>query len=353
MPSKQHLAMRLRLAVCLTLGLASLSSAVFAAGGNADALKAIELCKQGKEREALPFFENALRKAPADEQLFYNRALAYQTLGETDKSIRDFSSCLRLSPLNAKVYYKRALAYLARKDYSRAKRDLDRVIVIDGKNHDAFLSRGNLFFEVDQYQNALKDFDKSIELSPSPQAFMLKGNAELRLGLYQQAAFEYGEAIKLDPKATKALFERALLFLCQEKYPIAIKDAGKYIELEGWSDDITPYASFIKLFAAKLSKNKEVEKATVSELKAHSEGGKDWLQTISSYLVGKTSEKQLFAQAGTNIDKLTEAHAYVGMLQYCDGNLKDSKANFLWVIQKDNKVFDEYSLAKAMLTRAK
>lgn len=318
-----------------------------AAGGNSDAMRAIDLCKQGKEREALPFFERAIRRAPGDEQLLYNRALAYQSLGEIDKSIADYSACLRLAPLNSKVYYKRALAYMSKNDYSRAKRDLDRVIVIDHKNADAFLSRGNIYFAVEKYQDALRDFDKSLELLPSAQAYINKGNAEQRLGLSQQAALEYAEAIKLDTNAMKAIFERSMLYLCQGKYPIAIRDANKYIEIRGWTDEGSAYASFLKLFAAKLSKDKDTEKKTIFELSDYRHGDK-WSQAIAAFLVGKKDEKQLFATAGTDNDRLTEAHTYIAMKQYCEGKTKEAKLHFNWVLQNGNKLFDEFTLAKSL-----
>lgn len=352
MQPKQSLALRLQLCAALSCLIATSTPIANAAGDSSDALRAIELCKQGKAKEALPFFDIALKKAPGDAQLFYNRALAFQNLGETDKSIQDYSSCLRLAPLNAKAYYNRALAYMSKNDYSRAKRDLDRVTVIDRKNADAFLNRGNIFYAVEQYQNALKDFDKSIELSPSAQAYINKGNTEQRMGLHQQAAVDYGEAIKLDTKATKAIFERALLFLCLEKYPIAIKDANKYIELKSWKDEGSPYACFIKLFAAKLGKDRKAERSAIAELEAHSSGS-EWSQTIASFLVGKKTDKQFLAIAGTNNDRLTEAYTYIAMKQYCEGKSKESQPNFSWVIQKGNKLFDEFTLSKAMIKKIK
>lgn len=323
-----------------------------AAGDNSDALRAIELCKQGKTSEAMPYFENALRRSPGDAQLFYNRGLAYQTLGEIDKAIKDYSKCLSLSPLTKKAYYNRALAYIAKKDYSLAKRDLDRATVIDPRYAEAYASRANIYFNFEKYKEAVKDFDKSLECAAKAQTFIDKGNTEHRLGLFPQAAIDYAEAIKADPKLTKALSERALLFLCQQKYTAALRDADKYLELKGLSDQGTPYALFIKLFAAKLSKDSAAEKSSKDSLKKIATSS-DWPSSIASFLIGKISADDLLKSAGKDIGKQTEAHAYIGMAMYCAGKSAESKSEFNWVMQNGDRMYDEFTLAKSMLRQIK
>lgn len=323
-----------------------------AAGDNADALRAIELCKQGKTRDAMPFFENALRRSPGDAQLFYNRGLAYQTLGEIDKAIKDYSKCLNISPLTKKAYYNRALAYISKKDYTQAKRDLDRATVIDPKYAEAYASRANIYFNFEKYREAIRDFDKSLECAPKAQTYIDKGNTEHRMGLFPQAAIDYAEAIKTDPTLTKALSERALLFLCQQKYTAAIRDASKYVELRGLSDQGTPYTLFIKLFAAKLSKDAAAEKNSRDSLKKIANGS-DWPSTIASFLIEKSSADELLKSAGKDVGKQTEAHAYIGMALFCAGKTVESKNDFNWVAQNGDRMYDEFTLAKSMLRQIK
>lgn len=324
------------------------SQSSHAAGDNSDALRAIELCKQGKTREAMPFFENALRRSPGDAQLLYNRGLAYQNLGQIDNAIKDYSKCLSLSPLTKKAYYNRALAYISKKEYTQAKRDLDRATVIDPRYAEAYASRANIYFNFEKYREAIKDFDKSLECAPKAQTYIDKGNTEHRMGLFPQAAIDYAEAIKADPKVTKALLERALLFLCQQKYTAALRDADKYLELKGLDDQGTPYAAFIKLFAAKLSKDTTAEKSSKDTLKKLASGS-DWPGSIASFLTEKISADELLKLAGRDIGKQTEAHAYIGMLLFCAGKTAESKNEFTWVTQNGDRMYDEFTLAKSML----
>ena len=338
--------MILKILITTCLAISICYSPAFAAGENSDAIRAIELCKQGKAREAMPFFESALRKAPGDAQLFYNRALAHQRLGETDNSIKDYTASLRLSPLNTKAYYNRAQAFLSKNEYVSAKRDLDKVLTLERKNPDAYLTRGNVWYGLERYQHAIKDFDKSIELQPSSQGYINRGNTEQRLGLMQQASIDYGEALKIDPGAGKALFERALLFLCLGKYELAERDASKFIEIKSWKDETAPYAAYIQILAAKLNKNPTLENKVVGNLLLQKPQD-NWIRDLSLYLSGKIPASKLIATAGSNRDQLTEAHTYIGMTLYCNGKFDEAKKHLLWVLQNGNRMFDEFTLAQS------
>ena len=69
------------------------------------------------------------------------------------------------------------------------------------------------------------------------------------------------------------------------------------------------------------------------------------------YLRGDLTADALLAQAGSNNDRLTEAHGYLGM----DLLLKDQKDGALqqlrWVQDHGNKRFIEYTLATIELKR--
>ena len=59
---------------------------------------------------------------------------------------------------------------------------------------------------------------------------------------------------------------------------------------------------------------------------------------------------QLLGVADTN-DKLTEAHAYIGVIQMIAGTPTPAKVHFEWVKANGNKNFVEYDLAIAELNR--
>src|ERR1700689_64238 len=67
---------------------------------NVDVLNALGIClvKLGRAREALPQFDNALRAAPGTAMLRFNKALAYEKLGEFDHARRELESVVTLMP---------------------------------------------------------------------------------------------------------------------------------------------------------------------------------------------------------------------------------------------------------------
>jgi lipoprotein NlpI len=76
-----------------------------------------------------------------------------------------------------------------------------------------------------------------------------------------------------------------------------------------------------------------------------------WPYQIISHLRGDITADELLSRAGSNNDRLTEAHAYIAM----DLLLKEQKdvavSHFKWVIEHGNRNFVEYKLAETQLAR--
>ncbi len=68
------------------------------------------------------------------------------------------------------------------------------------------------------------------------------------------------------------------------------------------------------------------------------------------YLSGELKEADLFSLATDN-DKLTEAHAYVGLNLSLKGNTEPALSHLKWVKESGNKNFVEYALALAEIER--
>jgi tetratricopeptide (TPR) repeat protein len=77
---------------------------------NVDVLNTLGYClvRLGRAREALPLFDAALRLAPGTALLRFNKALAFEKLGELDHARRELESVVMLAPRHAE-----ALAWLA------------------------------------------------------------------------------------------------------------------------------------------------------------------------------------------------------------------------------------------------
>jgi tetratricopeptide (TPR) repeat protein len=109
---------------------------------NVDVLNALGIClvQLGRPREALPLFDAALRIAPGTAMLRFNKALAYERLGELDLTRRELESVLTLMP-----NHHEALAWLAtlasqRNDVAATRGYAQRALALSPKMHAAVLA---------------------------------------------------------------------------------------------------------------------------------------------------------------------------------------------------------------------
>ncbi len=109
---------------------------------NADVLNALGIClvKRGQAREALTVFDAALRASPGTGMLRFNKALAYEALGELDHARRELEGVVTLMPAHHE-----ALAWLAtlaaqRGDGKSARDYASRALALVPKIHAATLA---------------------------------------------------------------------------------------------------------------------------------------------------------------------------------------------------------------------
>ncbi|HEY2070427.1 MAG TPA: sulfotransferase [Rhizomicrobium sp.] len=143
---------------------------------NVDVLNAlgIVLTRLGRPREALPQFDAALRAAPGTAMLRFNKALAYEKLGELDRAKRELEGVITLMPR-----HQEALAWLAtlasqRNDAKAARDYATRALAIDPRLHAATIALATVDVAEKQYDAAkarLRALLAERDLSPSNRAF--------------------------------------------------------------------------------------------------------------------------------------------------------------------------------------
>lgn len=101
-------------------------------GRNADILNDLGLCmmQTGRAREALGVFDAALRQTPGSAKFFFNKALAYEILGELDNERRTLERVIAIDPNH--VPGLNLLAFLAadRNDAGAAREYAMRALVL-------------------------------------------------------------------------------------------------------------------------------------------------------------------------------------------------------------------------------
>lgn len=111
------------LAVSLTLVLGR--APAWSQGQDPLALKAVELCNDGKYDQAIATLNEALKKKPNDATYLYLRGKAYTAKGQYGPALADLNQAIRLNPQNGQAYFGRAMVHVYQENYEEALKDLE------------------------------------------------------------------------------------------------------------------------------------------------------------------------------------------------------------------------------------
>jgi len=132
--------------------------------------------------------------------VFAARADAYFVYGDPQHAIADYGTAIKLAPHEGKLYYNRAVVYAAQSDANDALRDLDTAIGLQPKNARFWGERGSVCIKARDYQSAIKDETEAIQLAPKlAPAYFLRADALASVGNRTDAVSDLHTAIDLDP----------------------------------------------------------------------------------------------------------------------------------------------------------
>ena len=192
----------------------------------------LKLASQGKLKEAIAEYDEAIRLNPYFAIVFNNRGLIYNRLGQFQRAIQDYDEAIRLNPYFAITFNNRGLIYAQLGQFQRAIQDYDEAIRLNPQYTMAYYNRGNAYFDRGQYEQAIGDYDEVIRLNPQDAvACYNRGNTYFDRGQYEQAIRDYDEAIRLNPQYAMAYYNRGIAYKLQDKKAEALADFEKSITL--------------------------------------------------------------------------------------------------------------------------
>ena len=100
---------------------------------------------------------------------YFNRALAYERLHQTDKAIEDYSTAIKNGPSESQAYFNRAGLHQTQGEYKLALKDFNKAVLLEPLNTDYRYGRALLHRRMGDYQKAIQDtvMKRTIELTPS------------------------------------------------------------------------------------------------------------------------------------------------------------------------------------------
>jgi lipoprotein NlpI len=170
----------------------------------------------------------------------------------------------------------------------------------------------------------------------------------LRAGDPARAADSFRQASALVEDDAEMLRSRAYAQLGVGNGAVAADTARTCLQRENLADEHRPYLAIVAFLGARMAGLDDADSALQRPC-ADRVG--DWPVPICDYPLGQIDETKVFGAAGNDKDRLTEAHAYVGLNLLAGGRREAAVPHLTWVVQSGNRQFVEYPLAQDTLAR--
>ena len=127
--------------------------------------------------KALADYTQAVKFAPKDWQIYYNRGNTYLDMKKAQEALKDYNRALKLHPQAPEILHNRSLAYLALGKPEPALEDADQVIELNPNFARAYYSQGQ----------ALEKLGKKYEALAAYRHFLKTGNPDADAHLLRKA----------------------------------------------------------------------------------------------------------------------------------------------------------------------
>lgn len=175
------------------------------------------LLSAGAHADAIESLDKASRLNPNNHDVFVNRGLARQALGDAKAAVSDFTIAMKLAPnfATAPLYRAQALAALgagedALADYARAGELYRLALNANPNDSQAAMMSCACFLAAGRLQDCIGAADLAIRLAPKiPENWSNRGAAHMTLGNAERALKDFEEALRLRPAYPEAHCNRA------------------------------------------------------------------------------------------------------------------------------------------------
>ncbi len=274
--------------------------------------------------------------------------LRHRRLEEAEKRLQ---KAVELDPKLAPAYISLGVLRLQQQKQSEAEKLMRAAVESDPDNYLSHFYRGVVLRLGGQNEEAVKAYQQAVKLKPDAvRAFTELGYAYIGMGKDEEAIEAFKQSVRLDPKNAYTLRTRSYLYLRLGRGILAATDAINYIKRQGWGDDHSAFMALAANFGFRQQRRDNPYAAKVLEDAATKLDATEWPYPVVQYLRRAITAEKLLEQA-TNNDKLTEAHAYVGLDLALEGRDEAALTHLKWVRENGNRNFVEYRLALEEIAR--
>ncbi len=180
----------------------------------------MDLYYQGKYREAIAAFTEAIKNDPSLLKAYRERAKAEEKIGEYNRALEDVNYYLSKAPKDQDGLYLRMRIKIKRKDYSGALEDAEALLALAPQEPTYLYSKALILEALGKYTQASELFQKASEL------FLDEKYRELSSF---KAKVDGAVASLQDPSGDRLAALENLEGLLQGKYPVHISPAIPFV----------------------------------------------------------------------------------------------------------------------------
>ncbi len=168
----------------------------------------LALFNEGKIKEAVDHYNEAIRINSDFVDAYFNRGNAYAKLGQYQLAIKDYKEVIRLMPDHAAAYNNSGNVYVSLSQYWLAIENYNEAIRLAPNHAGAYYNRGAVYYNLGRYQRAIEDFKKVINLQQDhAEAYNNMGNAYVLQGDKDRGCYYAQKACALGNCTTLNLLE--------------------------------------------------------------------------------------------------------------------------------------------------
>jgi tetratricopeptide (TPR) repeat protein len=142
-------------------------------------------------------YNKLLELKPDYKFILYERALAYLSVGDTQKALKDLVNLSGSRIDDAVICSLRGTIYRNLGNYSYSIREFSKAIQMSEENAEYYFERGGVYAYLDDYESATSDYLKCMEKKPAwKDLYYHLGDSYYHIGDYDQAEMFFLKALK-------------------------------------------------------------------------------------------------------------------------------------------------------------
>ena len=169
--------------------------------------------KTGKNRQALKFWKQALKKNPGLTEVHINMGVVYEKMGQKRKAVAAYQKALELDDSNAMAHYNLGVIYAKGKDFPKAVEEWETALKLDRTDENILNGLAWAYEKLGKRKEALAKLNLSIKLSPfDSKTYFSSGRIKYDMGNVDDAIDSFKKAVQHDPNFGDAYYRLGLAY---------------------------------------------------------------------------------------------------------------------------------------------